>query len=132
MLLVRYVVLTALVVWLGGMVVLGGLVVPSAARVLQAADPAGGPQLAGTLLADLLRQFHLVTAVCGAVVLVGLFLMKFVGPPPAAFVLRASIAAVMLGLAVYGGLPVSRLSSTSLMTINMGLGLVSLFWYARE
>jgi hypothetical protein len=159
---VRYAVLAALVVWLGGMLVLGGLVAPSAFRILQAADPDHGRVLAGALFGDILRQFSLLTYLCGAVALVGLFLMKFVGPPPAAFVLRAAIIAAMLAIALYSGVlvsreiaqiqasaggPVSHLpdsdprrarfealhrTSAALMTINMGLGLVSLFWYARE
>lgn len=162
MLAVRYVVLTALVVWLGGMVVLGAIVAPSAFRVLQAADPHGGRVLAGLVFGEVLRQFHLVAYLCGTVVVVGLLLMKFVGPPPAAFVLRLAVVVLMLGSAAYSGLalsneialtqasvagPVSALAasdprrirfealhqrSTVLMTINLGLGLLSLFWYTRE
>ncbi len=162
MLAVRYVVLTALVVWLGGMVVLGGIVAPSAFRVLQAADPHNGGALAGLLFGDVLRQFHVVAYLCGATVVVGLFVMKFVGPPPAAFVLRLSLIMVMLGSAAYNGMPLSHeiahlqatvagpvsaladtdprrirfealhQRSTVLMAVNLGLGLLSLFWYARE
>ena len=162
MLVVRYVVLTALVVWLGGMIMLGGVVAPSPFRVLEAADTDSGRILAGAVFGEVLRQFHIVAYVCGAVALVGLFLMKFVGPPPEAFVLRSLIVATMLGIALYSGLPVSgeieqirstvsgpiqrlpdtdprRLRfdelhrmSTVLMTVNMALGLISLFWYARE
>jgi hypothetical protein len=83
--------------------------------------------------------------------------MKFVGPPPAAFVPRAAIVAAMLASAAYSGLVVSpqieslqveslqahggaasaRLDtlhqrSTLLMTLNLGLGFVLLYWYARE
>ena len=88
--------------------------------------------------------------------------MKFMGPPPRAFALRVAIVAVMLALAAYAGVPVSReiaqlqaqvtgpmnrlpdtdprrirfdrlhATSTTLMTINMALGLVLLFWYVRE
>lgn len=159
---VRYATLTALVVWVGGMALVGLLVAPTTFGVLEAADPEGGRVLAGALFGELLRRFHLVMYACGAVVCVGLLLMKFVGPPPRAFTLRVALAAVMLGLALYSGIPVSRelaqiqagvagpinrlpgtdarrlrfdalhRTSTLLMTISMGLGLVSLFWYARE
>ena len=95
-------------------------------------------------------------------ILISLVVLKLVGPPPRAFPLRAAIVAVMLALAVYAGVPVAReisqiqsrvdgpmnqlpdtdprrvrfnrlhTTSTTLMTINMALGLVLLFWYVRE
>jgi uncharacterized membrane protein len=162
MLMVRYVALTALVVWLGGMVILGLLVAPSTFGVLQTSDPANGRMLAGAVFGAILRRFHLVAYVCGIIVFVSLFVMKFVGPPPQAFVLRAAIVFVMFLIALYSGVPVTReleriqsqvagpvsrlpesderrirfdrlhRTSTTLMTINMGLGLVLLFWYVRE
>lgn len=162
MLAVRYVVLTALVVWLGGMIVIGAIVAPSAFRVLPTADVHTGGVLAGLLVGDVLRQFHLVAYLCGAIVVVGLFVMKFVGPPPAAFVVRVGLVVAMLGSAVYSGVPLSRdiaqvqatvagpvsalvetdprrirfdvlhQRSAVLMAVNVGLGLLSLFWYTRE
>lgn len=159
---VRYLALAALVVWLGGMIVLALLVAPSTFRVLQAHDAATGRVLAGALFGDILRHFYVLAYGCGAVIFLCLFIMKFVGPPPRAFALRAAIVAVMLALAVYAGVPVSReiaqlqsdvagpinqlpdtdarrvrfdrlhATSTTLMTVNMGLGLVLLFWYVRE
>jgi hypothetical protein len=162
MLALRYIALTALVVWLGGMVVLGLLVAPSTFRVLQASDPANGRMLAGAVFGEILRLFHFLAYACGAILLVCLFLMKFIGPPPSAFVVRAALVALMLVLAAYSGVPVTRelaqiqsqvsgpvnrlpasdprrlrfdtlhRTSTMLMTINMGLGLVLLYWYVRE
>ena len=162
MLAVRYVALTALVVWLGGMVVLGVLVAPATFQVLQASDQANGRWLAGLLFGDVLRRFHLLAYACGIVLFVCLFIMKFVGPPPSAFILRSAIVAAMLALALYSGVGVSgeidrlqgqvagrvdslpkedarrvrfeRLhrTSTVVMAINMTLGLVLLIWYARE
>jgi uncharacterized protein DUF4149 len=159
---IRFTALAALVVWLGGMVVLGLLVAPSTFRVLQAQDPVAGRVLAGALFGDILRQFYIFEYACGAVMLVCLVIMKFVGPPPRAFPLRAAIVVVMLGLAGYAGVPVAReigelqarvsgpinalpetdpirmrfdrlhSTSTTLMTINMVLGLVLLSWYVRE
>ena len=105
MLAIRYLALAALVVWLGGMVVLGLIVAPTTFRVLQEADPSGGRVLAGALFGELLSQFHLLAYACGGVVLVALFVMKFLGPPPAAFVVRAAIVAAMLAIAVYSGVP---------------------------
>ncbi len=144
------------------MIVLGLLVAPSTFRVLQAHDAAGGRVLAGVLFGDILRRFYLLAYGCGAVSIVCLFIIKFMGPPPRAFALRVAIVAVMLALAAYAGVPVSReiaqlqaqvtgpmnslpdtdprrirfdrlhATSTTLMTINMALGMVLLFWYVRE
>jgi hypothetical protein len=159
---IRYLALAALVVWLGGMVVLSVIVAPTTFRVLQEAESGGGRVLAGALFGEVLSKFDLLAYACGGVVLVGLFVMKFLGPPPAAFVVRAAIAAAMLAIAVYSGVPVSHelaqiqaavtapvhdlppadprrmrfdalhRTSTTLMTVNMALGFVLLFWYARE
>ncbi len=159
---VRYLSLTALVVWLGGMVVLGVLVAPSTFRVLQAQDPVAGRILAGALFGDILRQFHFLAYACGAIMLVCLLVMKLVGPSLRGFPQRLAIVLVMLALAVYSGVPVTNeivhvqsqvqgpmkdlpqtdprrarfdrlhATSTTLMTINMALGLVLLFWYVRE
>lgn len=164
MLVIRYLALTVLVIWLGGMIVLGLLVAPSTFAVLQAsaADPGSGRMLAGAVFGEILRRFHLLAYGCGAILLTCLFMMKFIGPPPQAFVTRAAIVAVMLALAAYSGVPVSReiatlqsqvsgpisalpetdarrasfnrlhSLSTTLMMINMGLGVVLLYWYVRE
>jgi hypothetical protein len=159
---VRYVALSVLVVWIGGMVTLGLLVAPSTFQILQEADPATGRVLAGQVFGEILRRFHLLSYLCGGILFVSLFVMKFVGPPPSGFVVRSAIVAAMLAVALYSGLPVSReleaiqsqlagpvsnlpasdlrrqrfddlhRRSTMLMTINLGLGLVLLGWYARE
>jgi uncharacterized membrane protein len=162
MLVVRYVALTALVVWLGGMVVVGLIVAPSTFRVLQAADPATGRVVAGALFGEILRVFHLLAYVCGGLIFVCLLVLKFVGPPPRAVFPRLALVAMMLLLELYAGVPVMReieslqsqvkgpmnalaetdarrvrfdelhQTSTVLMTANMALGLVLLFWYVRE
>jgi hypothetical protein len=162
MIAVRYAALSALVVWVGGMLVLALLVAPSTFQVLQGADPSNGRLLAGLVFGDVLRRFHLLAYACGGVLVVAFFVMKFVGPPPAAFVARLAIASAMLALALYSGVMVSgeldtiqaqvhgamsglppadarrarfdqlHRRSTMLMAANMALGLVLLVWYARE
>jgi glucose dehydrogenase len=164
MLAVRYLALAALVVWLGGMIVLGLLVAPSIFGVLQTAtsDAAQGRMLAGATFGEILRRFHLLAYGCGCVLILCLLVMKLVGPPPQTFIPRIAIVVIMLGIALYSGIPVTseiasiqsqvagpisslpesdarrtrfdRLHglSTTLMTINMGLGLVLLYWYVRE
>ena len=106
MILVRYATLVVLVIWLGAMV-----------------DERFG---------DLFRRAHLVAYACGAATIVGLFVLKFMGPPPMAFLLRAGIAVLMLAIALAAAFVAPRAASDLLMTVNIGLGLVLLFWYVRE
>ena len=105
MILVRYATLVVLVIWLGAMV-----------------DERFG---------DLFRRAHLVAYACGAATVVGLFVLKFMGPPPIAFVLRAGIAILMLAIALAAAF-VAPAAADLLMTVNIGLGFVLLFWYVRE
>src|SRR5437016_3528157 len=108
MLAVRYVTLLTLVVWLGGMIMLGALVAPLTFGVLQAADPTGGRVLAGALFGEILRIFHLIAFGCGALMIVALLVTKFVGPPPRAVVVRIAVVVVMLALEGYSAGPVTR------------------------
>jgi hypothetical protein len=105
---VRYVALAALVLWLAATIAV----------------------LAPTLLSDIFRRFDLLGLACGAIVFAALFVMKFVGPPPHAFVPRAAIVFVMLVVAAYSGL--FNRSSTALLVVNAVLGLVLLAWYVTE
>lgn len=106
MFVVRYVALAALVLWLGASAV------------------------AHPVLGHLSGQLHWVAAACGGVILAALFVMKFVGPPPHAFVPRAAIAFSMIVIAWYASW--QGLSPTLPLTLNLTLGLVLLGWYARE
>ena len=158
----RYVALLALVIWLGGMILLGSVVAPQTFSVLQAADAVSGRMLAGSLFGTILENFHYIEYICGLVMLVCLFAIKFIGPPPHGFIPRVVIVAVMLLISVAAGYPVAReiarvqsevsgpinvlpdtdprrvefnrlhQASTVMMTVNMGLGLVLLFWYVKE
>jgi len=99
---VRYVALAALVVWLGG--------------TMAALD------------VELMRHLAPLSYACGAVTLIGLFVMKFVGPPPRAFVARSALVAVMLAVTM---LAFTR-HAPSLLLIALTLGFILLAWYARE
>lgn len=107
---VRFVTLIALAVWIGG------TLAPIVA--------------AGGVPHDLGLRARGLASVCGGVVLVALFVAKFVGPPPRHFPLRASIAAVMLGVAVFADL--RHLTSNAPAAVEVVLGLVLLSWYAHE
>ena len=109
MLLVRYAALTALVIWLGGLVTLYVLTTPSR---------------------EVLRTFDLVALVCGAVIVLGLLVIKFVGPPPAAFFPRIGIALMMLVIALYQGYMAT--TSPVFPLVDGALGFLLLGWYARE
>jgi len=100
--LVRYIVLAALVIWLGG-----------------------------TFYAwagDRLRSMELVTYVCSGVMVAGLFVMKFVGPPPHDFTIRVAIVATIVGVTLAGRMWGRTVASA----VTFTLGCVLLAWYARE
>lgn len=129
----RYTYVLALVVWLGGMLVLDALVAPVALQVLEAANPSGGRDLAGTLVGALQSRFHYVAYACGGALVVSLALMRIVGPKPQAFAVRVLITAAMLGATVYTGLMApGRTVAARLMMANIGGALVLLSWEARE
>ncbi len=162
MLALRYVYVLALVIWLGGMLMLGAVVAPTIFEVLQAQAPATGRELAGDAFGVMLARFHYVAYGAGVVLLLTLGAMRILGPRPAHSGLRAAIVAIMLAVALYsgmvvlnqitsvqasaGGLP-SRLPegdarrvrfdslhllSTRLMMLNIAGALVLLYWEARE
>jgi hypothetical protein len=108
MLAIRYATLAALVVWLGGMVTL----------LLLDASPAD------------VGRFQWVGYVCSVIMFVCLIVIKFVGPPPHDFFPRISLVGAMLLVALYSG--VRPQAGRTAMTINIAIGFVLLFWYARE
>jgi uncharacterized membrane protein len=158
----RYVYLLALVVWLGGMIMLGALVAPATFQVLQASAPDIGRALAGELFGVVLARFHYLAYGAGALLLASLATMALLGPRPRAFAARCAIVGAMLTIALYsgivvlgqidaiqrevGGLP-SKLAvadprrvrfdelhtlSTRLMMVNVVAALVLLYWEAGE
>jgi hypothetical protein len=71
-----------------------------------------------------------VASISAAVVLTALFVMKFVGPPPHGFVIRATIAFIVVAISLYA-FQFAR-ASPAAARVNLALGLVLLAWYARE
>lgn len=108
MLALRYAYLLALLVWLGGLLVLGGLAAPALFASLEAAHGAAGREMAGLAFGAILRRFHLAAYACGALMLVTLAGMAALGPRPVRFAVRVGIIGLMLGLTAYSGLGVSR------------------------
>jgi hypothetical protein len=103
---VRYVALAALVVWLAA--------------------------LAGALAGDALRHIHFVSAACGGVIVLSLIAMKFIGPPPRAFLPRIAIVAVMLATMGWTMLGAASTMRTPALAATAALGFVLLAWYATE
>src|SRR5436190_9259607 len=162
MLALRYLYVLALVVWLGGMLILGAIVAPTTFEVLQASAGTDGREMAGAVFGAALARFHYIAYAAGALLLLTLGAMRVLGPRPAHSGLRAIIVAVMLGVALYSGLIVLReidavqtaagglpsrlpagddrrvrfdalhLLSTRLMMLNIAGALVLLYWEARE
>jgi hypothetical protein len=162
MLALRSAYLLALVVWLGGIVVLGAIVAPTTFAILQSTVPDTGRALAGDVFATIVARFHYVEYAAGSVLLVSLAAMALLGPRPSAFAIRMGIIAAMLGVAVYSGIVVlggieaiqqevgtlpSRLPaddarrlafdalhrlSERLMLADLAGALVLLYWEARE
>ena len=91
---VRYTALAALVVWIAAMLT----------RI-------GGKTLA----------LYAAPLACGAIVLLGLLVMKFVGPPPRAFIPR---------IALVGGMLIA--TAFEIPALTLALGAVLLFWYVCE
>ncbi|HMF98779.1 MAG TPA: hypothetical protein VKE96_30975 [Vicinamibacterales bacterium] len=106
MVVVRFATLVALVFWLGVM---------TAAR-----------------FSDLFGRMDLVAYTCGAVTIVGLLMMKFIGPPPHGFVPRAAVALLMLAIAIGSAFTRAAETASALLTLNIALGFVLLTWYVRE
>jgi hypothetical protein len=120
MLAIRYAYVLALVVWLGGMVVLGILVAPSVFQVLQARAPDAGRILAGAVFGTILARFHILAYLCGAVILASLLVMAVLGPRPASFAIRTGIVVLMLSIAAYSGFVV--LGSVDRIQQEIGIG----------
>ena len=103
MIVVRYASLAALVVWLAGML------------AMKAGDLLSRPA---------------VSLACGAVVLISLVVLKFVGPPPRAFFVRAAVVAVMLVVTLLAS--AGRLPTTIAIPVNLAFAAILLFWYVVE
>jgi len=100
---VRYAALAALVVWIGGMLTV--------------------------VVGDVLTRFSTSLA-CGGVVLLSLLVLKFVGPPPRAFVPRVALVAVMIVATILAG--AGRLPAPTAAAVNLVLAAILLVWYRYE
>jgi hypothetical protein len=160
MIVLRYVYVVALVVWVGGLLTIGGVVAPSAFAALSGST--AGEGAAAGVVGEVLRRFHFVSYVAGATLLSTLLLMKVVGPRPPGFGFRVGLVTGMLALAAATGLfvdpqiaamrvdaggPIRSLGpddprrlrfgqlhglSTALMAATTACGLLLCYWETRE
>jgi uncharacterized protein DUF4149 len=107
MLALRYAALLMLVIWIGGLLVLGAIAAPSTFDVLASRQTPDGRLLAGAVFGEMLRRFHLVSYAAGTLLLGTLVLRRILGPRPRRFAWRAGIATLMLAAAAFSGLVVS-------------------------
>lgn len=104
----RFAYLLALVVWLGGLLVLGGVTAPALFDVLQARAPVDGRVLAGAAFGAVLARFHLVGYTCGGVMAAALVLMALIGPRPRPYAPRLAVIGAMLALTAATAVPIGR------------------------
>jgi Domain of unknown function (DUF4149) len=107
MLVLRYAALLALVVWVGGLVALGGIAAPAIFAVVAERQIADGRILSGALFGEMLARFTVVSYFAAGVVLLTLIVRRILGPRPHRFAWRAGIGALMLAATVYGSLGVA-------------------------
>lgn len=100
----RFAAVLAVALWLGGLVVLGGIAAPAIFEVVGARGVADGRALSGAIFGEALRRFHLAAYACGAVILLSLIGRRILGPRPRRFGVRFGLAIVILGATLYSGM----------------------------
>ena len=103
MLLLRFAAVLTLVVWVGGLLALGGVVAPAIFDVAAAQHVSDGRLLSGAIFGEILRRFNLITYGAGIVLLLTLVVRAILGPRPRRFAWRAALVLVMLATSVYSG-----------------------------
>ena len=107
MLALRFAGVVALTLWVGGLLVLGGIAAPSTFEVLATHHVASDRVIAGAVFGAILRRFHLLSYVCGFVLLATLLARGVLGPRPIWFAARVGTACLMVAATAYSGLVVS-------------------------
>src|SRR5437868_2447195 len=107
MFVVRYIAVAALALWLGGTAAL----------------------IAGYASDELVKHATTFAYIMGAAILACLMVLKFVGPPPHAFQVRAALVVAMI---VATAVCAFRRTPAPGLGVNLALGSVLLAWYARE
>lgn len=104
MLALRYAAVVALTLWVGGLLALGAIAAPSIFDVVAIRHVADGRLLAGAIVGETLRRFHLLSYGAAAVLLISLLTRAVLGPRPRRFAVRFAVAFVMTAATAYAGL----------------------------
>jgi len=103
----RFAAVLALAVWLGGLVALG-VTAPAVFSIVAARNVVEGRALAGAIFGEILRRFHEVTYLCGALVLLSLAVRRVLGPRPRRFGIRFAVGVAMVAATLYSGLVIRQ------------------------
>ena len=103
----RYAALLAILVWIGGLIVLGAIAAPAVFDALAARGVADSRAVGGAIFGEILRRFHLVSYICAAILFVSLVVRAAMGPRPAYFGIRFAVFTLMLTATLYSGLVLS-------------------------
>jgi tellurite resistance protein TehA-like permease len=93
-----------LAVWVGGLVVLGGIAAPTLFGVLEARDPSGGTTLAAVLFGAVFRRFQQIGWMLGGALILLLIVRAALGPRPRRLAVRIWTVAAMVGMSLAGAL----------------------------
>ena len=100
MTLLRFLAFLGLALWIGGLTILAGLGAPALFAILEAQDPVGGRDLAGTLFGVMFQRFQYVAWGAAAVLIVSLALRAALGPRPRHTALRIWTVLAMLAVSL--------------------------------
>ena len=108
MLVLRYLATVALALWVGGLLVLGGIAAPAAFDVVAAHGIPDARGLGGAVFGEILARFHLLSYGLGVFLFVSLVARAVLGPRPGRLTARLVIVLVMLLAAGFSGFVVSE------------------------
>jgi uncharacterized membrane protein len=131
----RFVSLLVLAIWIGGLVVLGGIAAPAIFATFEALDPASGRETAGLAFGAVFQRFQYLAWALGAVLLGVTGTRAALGPRPKRFAWRMWTITAMLAASVASGLylapridtirdsvqgPVAQLEDTDARKVEFG------------
>jgi hypothetical protein len=96
----RFLSLTTLSLWIGGLGILGGIAAPVMFATLQQQDPVGGREIAGVVFGVIFQHFQSVSWICGGVLLALFGARAALGPRPRRLSIRIWILVVMLAISI--------------------------------
>lgn len=96
----RFLSLTTLAIWVGGLGILGGLAAPVMFATLQERDPVGGREAAGVVFGVIFQNFQWVSWICGGILLALFGVRAALGPRPRRLSIRVWTLVAMLAISI--------------------------------